>query len=699
MALPDRAANLLAWFETERLHDRPLIFVGHSLGGLVIKQLLRLGADRPGTAMGRLATATQGVVLLATPNTGSDLASWMDRLQVVLGASSAIKDLQSESPYLRELNGWYRERIPREDIATLVFAETRPTKGMMVVEQTSADPGIPGVLPIPVDADHLSIVKPADRGELVYRRVRQFIEERLPPEKSSVATAPHKGPRRFFISYRRRAKDDAMVAKRLHDELTKAGHEVFIDVQMVIGMEWGRQIESRIDWCDFLVVLLSAESIQSEMVQEEVRLAHQRRKRDGTPYILPIRIRHEGPLGYGLGAYIERYQFALWSGEQDTAAIVAQVLKAPEADIFRTAQSNDPAGQSAGSSGSNGLALRPAAAADPRLLKHPGGAVNMDDPAYVARATDRRVSDSAKQQGVTLVVKAPRQYGKTSLLIRYVALCREQGKQVALVDFQIFTRAQLDDLATCLTRLARSIVRELGLDPSHHKEIHAPDELTDFMEDVIFAKVGMPITFGFDEVDRLIVCPWRDDFFAMLRHWHNLRSMRPARGWGHFDLALVAATEPTLLITDARQSPFNVGERVRPNPFDRNDLLQLNQRYGDPLDGNALKKLAELVGGQPYLSRLAFFLLATESQLSFGDLLGNAARDGGPFDEHLRARLSELTRYPELCDSFRLLLKKNVQPATEIGHRLEALGLVRQEVAGRLVVMSLLYVEYFGRVL
>src|ERR1700687_3901726 len=36
-----------------------------------------------------------------------------------------------------------------------------------------------------------------------------------------------------------------------------------------------------------------------------------------------------------------------------------------------------------GSSGSNGVAFRPVAAADPRLLKHPGGAVNMDDPAYV----------------------------------------------------------------------------------------------------------------------------------------------------------------------------------------------------------------------------------------------------------------------------------------------------------------------------
>jgi pimeloyl-ACP methyl ester carboxylesterase len=195
MALPDRAINLLAWFETERLQEQPLIFVGHSLGGLVVKQLLRLASDRPGMPLGRVLTATRGVVFLGTPNTGSDLASWMDRLRGVLGASAATRDLQSDSAYLRELNGWYRERAPAEDIATLVFAETRATKGFQVVEQASADPGIAGVLPIPVDADHLSIAKPSSRDELVYKRIKQFVEThlRLSPRSLS-ANAPEQPP-------------------------------------------------------------------------------------------------------------------------------------------------------------------------------------------------------------------------------------------------------------------------------------------------------------------------------------------------------------------------------------------------------------------------------------------------------------------------------------------------------------------------
>jgi alpha-beta hydrolase superfamily lysophospholipase len=132
--LQDRAANLLAWIETEQLYEKPLLFVAHSLGGLVVKQALRTAADRRGQLLGRILDATQGVAFLATPNTGSELATWLDRLRALLGASAAAAHLKADSAYLRDLNAWYRERGPAEDISSLAFAETRATRGLIVVE-------------------------------------------------------------------------------------------------------------------------------------------------------------------------------------------------------------------------------------------------------------------------------------------------------------------------------------------------------------------------------------------------------------------------------------------------------------------------------------------------------------------------------------------------------------------------------------
>jgi hypothetical protein len=332
-------------------------------------------------------------------------------------------------------------------------------------------------------------------------------------------------------------------------------------------------------------------------------------------------------------------------------------------------------------------------------LRQPGGALGLDDPAYIARAIDHRVIEAASQTGVTLVIKAPRQSGKTSLLIRYLGKCRQEGKQAALIDLQIFTVAQLEDLAAWLSRFARMIIRELALDPSLHKPIGAPDELTDFMEDVIFAKVEKQVVIGLDEVDRLIARTWRDDFFAMLRHWHNLRASRPERGWGRFDLALVVATEPLLLIADPLQSPFNVVDPLRLPPFDEGDLRRLNEVYGKPMDYLAIKEMSDLLGGQPYLSRMFFFHLATEVGVSLQELFTRASTNDGPFGEHLRARLSEIARYPELADAYRRLLRRESQPSPEVGHRLEALGLARRSAAEGLAPANLLYTRYFDRAL
>jgi hypothetical protein len=278
MALPDRAANLLYWLEAERLHERPIVFVTHSLGGLVVKQALRMAADRPGTVAARLLDATRGIAFLATPNTGSDLATWMDRLRGLMGSSPAVQDLKADSAFLRDLNGWYRERGPAADIANLVFAETRSTKGITVVEQASADPGIPGVLPVPVDADHIAIAKPASRDELVYKLVLQFALDRLPaPQPQAVISKPM---RRLFISYSHKAKSDIDLAAALFRRLEAAGYEVFIDQAITIGTDWAAEIERRIDWCDALLVLLSAQSVTSEMMRQEVRLAHDRQRED-----------------------------------------------------------------------------------------------------------------------------------------------------------------------------------------------------------------------------------------------------------------------------------------------------------------------------------------------------------------------------------------------------------------------------------
>ena len=127
---------------------------------------------------------------------------------------------------------------------------------------------------------------------------------------------------KLFISYKRSIPTDEKLAHTLRDAFAGLRHDVFIDINMTAGTDWVTEIDRRIRWCDFLIVLLSEAAAESEMVQAEVRLAHQRRRLDGRPNILPVRVNYAGGLGYELDAYLSRIQYLSWKGDHDTSKIV-----------------------------------------------------------------------------------------------------------------------------------------------------------------------------------------------------------------------------------------------------------------------------------------------------------------------------------------------------------------------------------------
>lgn len=268
--------------------------------------------------------------------------------------------------------------------------------------------------------------------------------------------------KRFFISYRRRAGQDRELAGYLVEKLKQAGHEVFIDVEMPIGTRWADEIEWRITWCDYFVVLLSDASIHSEMVKGEVRSAHRCYEKDGKPATLPVRVRYQGPLEYELDSYLASIQQKRWTGANDTQGLIDEILRVaksgamaagaePIEDVALEAPHVDP--------------RRPLPAKDPRILRAPGGALKPHDPFYIRREADKRIDLAAGNQGETLVIKAARQMGKSSLLIRYLEACRAAGKQCAFVDFQSFGERDLADFGSLLNRLAGALLRCFKLPP------------------------------------------------------------------------------------------------------------------------------------------------------------------------------------------------------------------------------------------
>lgn len=475
-------------------------------------------------------------------------------------------------------------------------------------------------------------------------------------------------PARIFICYKRNVAPDQKLARYVHKFLTDRGHEVFIDLTLRIGAEWLDQIDRQIKESDFLIVLLSQESVDSEMVQAEVSRAYEYHKSQGKPQTLPVRMTYEGMLPYAIAIFLNPLQYVVWQGKADNERVAQEILAAiegrlPEREPFQIR----PAAKGINFSEDGRIVADreelspPLPDSDPRFLKEltvPSGAVRLSDKLYVERSADTRLKRQIFRRGSTATIRASRQTGKTSLLIRGIHHAHEQGANVAFLDFQAFGGYQQTSLDDFLRELAGSICDELGLDLDTVEQAwrgsrSATRKLTRFIGKHVLPIFDEQVILAMDEADCLLQTDFHKDFFSLLRSWHNRRASHP--DWERLNIVLVISTEPYLLIDDVNQSPFNVGLRLYLKDFDAAQVRDLNQRHGSPVSENDFPHLMALLSGHPYLTRKAFYTLVTE-HWTWSHLIHFAATDQGPFGDHLQRQYWLLRDAPDLRNALKEII-------------------------------------------
>ena len=198
MPFQDRAKSLLELLRLKGIGtSKPVIFITHSLGGIVVKQMLRTASDGNDKRFRSFASKTRGVVFLSTPHTGSNLNSYLTNLAAILDIketarpSDLLGQLKANAPELRDLNEWYRNHVRGLHVETRALYETEPTVlGRKVVDEGPSDPTIFGLTADPVDADHITIAKPVSRDAVVHLSVVEFVEKYLTPDEPWDVTLP-----------------------------------------------------------------------------------------------------------------------------------------------------------------------------------------------------------------------------------------------------------------------------------------------------------------------------------------------------------------------------------------------------------------------------------------------------------------------------------------------------------------------------
>jgi hypothetical protein len=150
-------------FVVNDIGTRPVLFIAHSMGGVVVKELLRQ-SESSAKDYHNLWENTVAAVFLATPTAFSSIAR--SKLFIGLYGGPLV-----DTAVLSDLNAFYRERAPRKGITTLSFAAASD-----IISNNGADPGVPDAVVIPIDVSNYLIGRPTSRSSLVVASVQRLIK-------------------------------------------------------------------------------------------------------------------------------------------------------------------------------------------------------------------------------------------------------------------------------------------------------------------------------------------------------------------------------------------------------------------------------------------------------------------------------------------------------------------------------------------
>ena len=112
----------------------PLIFVVHSLGGLIVKDAINQSVSTVGTRVKAIAPATFGICFLGTPHRGSKIAS-LGKIAwncTVIGTNrpnlKLLQALKRNSEILDRIGDSFSQTLLKHDIAVYSFREEQETR-------------------------------------------------------------------------------------------------------------------------------------------------------------------------------------------------------------------------------------------------------------------------------------------------------------------------------------------------------------------------------------------------------------------------------------------------------------------------------------------------------------------------------------------------------------------------------------------
>jgi Alpha/beta hydrolase family len=166
MTIDEVVSNLANRFQSDGVFShREVVFVAHSLGGLVVQRFLITHRE--------YAKQVPFIAFYATPETGAQVA----QLGHIFSADPLLKEMFSgpENDYLLNLeNEWIAANFMTKRYCAY---EKKPTNGIWIVDRLSGTRNCTNKTPIPINENHINIVKPCSTQDDAYITLKNLVIE------------------------------------------------------------------------------------------------------------------------------------------------------------------------------------------------------------------------------------------------------------------------------------------------------------------------------------------------------------------------------------------------------------------------------------------------------------------------------------------------------------------------------------------
>ncbi len=320
-------------------------------------------------------------------------------------------------------------------------------------------------------------------------------------------------------------------------------------------------------------------------------------------------------------------------------------------------------------------------------LEFPSGAVSLNSRFYISRPPIEELAYAEiAQPGSVICIKAPKKMGKSSLVLRLLARAKKQNFRTVSLDFQQADKTVFANLDKFLRWFCANVSRELQLEPKLNdywdEQMGSKVSCSIYFQKYLLSALDTPLVLVLNEADWVFdyqeIAP---ELLALVRSWHE--QAKAIEIWQKLRLVMVYSTE-ILIPIKLTQSPFNIGLPIKLPLFTKEQVQDLAQRHGlDWTDGRDADSLMAMVGGHPYLVRLALYHLVGKGGLqgNLKQLLQQAPTESGIYHDYLRQYILALRDEPDLVNALYQVInaKHYVKLKPALAYKLQGMGLINLE--------------------